>query len=97
MFIVRTILFFLGTIFLLKITGELFQGHITYTIGEINEETVTTKTIGETLAVWVAFGSLFVAMILGGAAPEQYVEKPWLWKVLVSLIFCGYVLASILH
>jgi hypothetical protein len=97
MFIIRTILLVLGIGFFLKITGELFQGHITYTVGEVVEETVTTNTMGETLAVWVAFGSLFVAMIIGGAAPELYVEKPWLWKALVSLIFCGYVVSSILQ
>lgn len=74
--IVRTILVVLGTGFLLSITGDLFHGHITYSIGETEDEQVITKTIAEALAVWVAFGSLFVAMILGGAAPRLYVEKP---------------------
>lgn len=94
--IVRIILTVLGSVFFLKITGELFQGHISYSVGEISSVEVTTKTIPEAFAIWLAFGTLFVAMIIGGAAPEMYVEKPWLWKLLISLIFCGYVFSAIL-
>lgn len=86
-----------GSVFLLKITAELLEGHITYSVGEISEEQVTTKTIPEALSVWLAFGALFVGLIIVGVAPRWYVDKPWLWKVLLTVIFVGYVLSSLLR
>lgn len=94
--IARIVLTVLGTVFFLKITGEFLSGHISYAVGEIDEVQVTTRNIFEAFPVWLAFGSLFVAMIIGGAAPHLYVENPWLWKLLLALIFGGYVLSSIL-
>ena len=83
--------------FLLKITAELLTGHITYTLGEVVEEQVTTKTIPEAGAIWLAFGTLFIGLIILGVAPRWYVEKPWLWKVLLAAISIGYVLGSVLR
>ena len=83
--------------FLLKITVALLTGHITYTLDDISEEYVTTKTIPEAFAIWLAFGALFVGLIIVGVAPRWYVEKPWLWKVLLAAICVGYVLGSVLR
>jgi len=94
--IIRFALTVLGTVFFLKITGQFLSGHISYAVGEIDEVQVTTRDIFEAFPVWLAFGSLFAAMIIGGAAPHLYVAKPWLWKLLLALIFGGYVVSGIL-
>ena len=94
---VRIIAVVLGVVFLASITCQLIHGHITYSIGEVATEQVTTRTIGEALSIWVAFAFLFLAIILAGAAPQMYVKIPWLWKAFLSLIFCGYLLGSILR
>jgi hypothetical protein len=95
--LLRIALVVLGSVFFVKITSGLVQGHITYTLGEVVEEQVTTKTFAETFAIWLAFGSLFFAIILAGVRPRLYAEKSWLWKVLLVLGFSGYVLSSILR
>lgn len=95
--LLRIALVILGLVFFVKITSGLIQGHITYALGEIAEERVTTKTFAETFAIWLAFGSLFLAMILAGAQPRLFAEKPWLWKVFLILVFSGYVLGNVLR
>jgi hypothetical protein len=57
-----------GAVFLCKITAALLDGHITYTLGEIHEEQVTTKTIPEACAIWLAFSALFVGLIISSHA-----------------------------
>lgn len=95
--LLRLVALVVGLVFLLKITVALLTGHITYTLGEMSEEQVTTKTMPEACAIWLAFGALFVGLIILGVAPRWYVAKPWLWKVLLSAICVGYVLGSVLR
>jgi hypothetical protein len=87
-----------GAVFLCRITAALLDGHITYSLGDIiGEERVTTKTLPEAFAIWLTFSLLFAGLIIGGVAPRWYVEKPWLGKVLVGVVFVGYALSSLLR
>ena len=95
--LLRVVAALAGAVWLCKITAALLDGHITYTLGEVTEEQVTTKTLPEACAIWLAFSALFVGLIIGGAAPRWYVEKPWLSTVLLCTIFVGYVLGSLLR
>lgn len=93
--VLRAVLFGIGVIFLSKLTLALLSGQITYTIGDVDPETVVTKTIFEAFAIWLTFGSMFAGMMIAGAKPQLYTEKPWLWKVLLALAFSGYILSSV--
>jgi len=86
-----------GAVALFQLTAALFEGQITYSIQDISAERVTTKTLPEAFSIWLAFGTLCVGLILVGVAPHWYIDKPWLWKVLASVIGVGYVLSSLLH
>jgi hypothetical protein len=89
-----------GVVLLCQITADLLDGHITYGLRDTDDiftERVTTKTIPEALSIWLAFSALFVGLIIFGVAPRWFVEKPWLWKVLVAVIFVGYTLGSLLR
>lgn len=94
--LLRVGLFALGAWMFVRLTGELvLHGRITYSIGEVVDETVVTRTLGEALAVWVSFGALMVGMMILGAAPTWFIRYRWLWKALLGTAFGGYVLGSL--
>lgn len=93
----RFVLFGLGAFFLVQLTFALFTGQITYSVGDVDDTQVVTKSFLEAFAIWLTFGTLCMGLIIAGAKPHLYKEKPWLWKVLGALIFGGYVLANLLR
>jgi hypothetical protein len=84
-------------VLLFQISAQLLDGHIIYSVKEIiGDERVTTKPLPEAIAIWLAFSPIFVGLIICGVAPRWYVEKRWLGKVLVGVVFGGYVLSTLL-
>ncbi|MBI5236764.1 MAG: hypothetical protein HY886_11040 [Deltaproteobacteria bacterium] len=86
----------LGLIMLARITYDLMDGEITYGVGDITVETVTTKGLPEAVALWASFSAIFIGLIILGARPRLFTEKKWLWKALLAVIFAGYVLSNVL-
>jgi hypothetical protein len=88
----------LGVAMFVMITNDLLDGEISYGIGgELLVEPVTTQTLAEALAIWAAFSSLFVGLIILGLWPHLYVERRWLWKVLLTTLLVGYGAADLLR
>ena len=85
-----------GVVVLVMITDDLMDGEISYGLGEI-EERVTSNSFAEAFSLWSAFSALCCGLIIFGIKPEIYVERPLLLKVLLAIIFTGYVAGSVLR
>ena len=85
-----------GAVVLFMITGDLMDGEISYGLGE-PEEQVTSNSFAEAFSIWSAFSALCGGLIIFGIKPEIYVERPLLLKVLVAIIFTGYVAGGVLR
>lgn len=83
-----------GAVVLAMITGDLLDGEISYGLGE-PEEQVTSNSFAEAFSIWIAFSALCCGLIIFGIKPEIYVERPLSLKILVAIIFIGYVAGSV--
>lgn len=96
--VIRFIVAALGAVLLVKLTKGLLAGEISYGIGgELIYEQVKTQSLAEAWAIWLAFGSLFTGLIVLGVKPRLFVERSWVWKLLLTAMLAGYGAAEVLR
>jgi hypothetical protein len=87
----------LGTTFFLILTVQLIKGEISYSVGEIDERTVSVKSPGGLATAYITWGSFFLGLMLAGYKPGLYVNYRWLMPLLLGLIFAGYIVLSVFY
>jgi len=95
--ILRLAVFILGLSMQIYLTSGLISGHISYSVGEIDPEERTTATMGEAVALYLAFSPIFIGLILVGINPRLYIDRRWLIMCLLGTAALGYLILSVFY